>query len=172
MSKIQPGTGYGFSSGGYGFTINMGSPFDEASTGASDYKPLLCYNSVSNKFKVLPGTVNRIVPKIGEAFLDAAEKPELTIIASGYICVKLTHETDSFFPRTATIIHHAGTSPPGDTENEGYYPLAKINVTETESGTQYETIVLSYGNLVCNRLKAGANTAVWYWAAISSQPSV
>lgn len=170
MSKIQPGSGYGFTSSGYGFTINAENPFPPDVE--SEYRPLFCTYNGTNKYLISPGTVNRIVPKIGSIYLDAPTKPELTVTANGYICVMLTHEADSFFPRTASIIHHPGAATPGDTETEGYYPLAKVNITETEAGTQYETIILSYGNLVCNRLKAGANTAVWYWAAISSQPSV
>lgn len=170
MSKIQPGNGYGFTSSGYGFSINAGSPFNDPEQG--EYRPLFCSYNGTNKYLISPGTVNRIVPKIGSVYLDASTKPELTIPSSGYICVMLTHEVDSFFPRTATIVFHAGSVTPGDTETTGYWPLAKVNVTETEEGTKYETIPFSYGNLVCNRLKAGANTAVWYWAAINSQPSV
>ena len=170
MSKIQPGSGYGFTSGGYGFSMNIGSPFDDKDL--SRYRPLFCTYAGTNKFEVSPGTVNRIIPKIGSVYLDAATKPQLTVTVSGYICVQLTHETDSFFPRTATIIHHPGAVTPADTETTGYYPLAKVNITETEEGTKYETIVFSYGNFVCNRLKAGANTAVWYWAGITPQAAV
>jgi hypothetical protein len=170
MSKIQPGNGYGFTSSGYGFSINAGSPFNDPEQG--EYRPLYATYNGTNKYLISPGTVNRIVPKIGEVYLDAATKPQLTVTASGYICVLLTHETDSFFPRTATIILHPGAVTPVDTETTGYYPLAKVNVTETEDGTKYETIVFSYGNFVCNRLKAGANTAVWYWAGITPQAAV
>jgi len=169
MSNIQPGSGYGFTSSGYGFSINAEPPFNFPD---DNYRPLYVSYKESNKFLVSPGTVNRVIPKIGEVYLDAPEKPQVTVTANGYICVELTHEVDSFFPRTAKIIFHAGATTPGDTETTGYWPLAKINVTEAESGTTYETITFSYGNLVCNRLKAGANTAVWYWAAINSQPSV
>jgi hypothetical protein len=28
MSKIQPGSGYGFISSGYGYSINVGQPFE------------------------------------------------------------------------------------------------------------------------------------------------
>jgi hypothetical protein len=167
---IQPGNGYGFCSSGYGASLDLSEPFPGDSSGA--YRPLFATNVGGNKFQVSPGTVNRIVPKIGSVYLDASTKPQLTVTASGYICVLLTHETDSFFPRTATIIFHTGSATPGDTETNGYYPLAKVNVTETEAGTQYETIVFSYGNFVCNRLKAGANTAVWYWAGITPQAAV
>jgi hypothetical protein len=168
--KIQPGVGYTFDSSSKGFTFDTSDQFP--SIEVTEYRPLYVTNAGGNKFEVSPGTVNRIVPKIGSVYLDASEKPQVTVTASGYICVMLTHETDSFFPRTATIVFHAGSVTPGDTETTGYWPLAKVNVTETEAGTQYETITFSYGNLVCNRLKAGANTAVWYWAAINSQPSV
>jgi hypothetical protein len=134
--------------------------------------PLFCIYKGNQKYSVTPGTVNRIVPMIGSVFLDASTRPELTITATGYICIKLTHVAGTFFPRTATIVFVTGSTTPGDTETEGYYPLAKINVTGTGSSATYETIILSYGNLVCNRLKAGANTAIWYWGSISPQPGV
>jgi hypothetical protein len=168
--KIQPGVGYTFDSSSKGFTFDTSDQFPAIDV--TRYKPLYVTNVGGNKFEVSPGTVNRIVPKIGSIYLDASTKPQLTIIASGYVCVALTHETDSFFPRTATIVFHTGSATPGDTETTGYYPLAKVNVTETDEGTQYETIVMSYGNFVCNRLKAGASTAVWYWAGITPQEAV
>lgn len=169
--KLQPGVGYTFDSSSKGFTLDTSDPFPDVNK-LGNYRPLFATNVGGNKFEVSPGTVNRIVPKIGSTFIDATERPQLTIITSGYICVMLTHVTDSFFPRTASIIFHPGSTTPGDTETEGYYPLAKVNVTEDEGGTSYETIVFSYGNFVCNRIKAGANTAVWYWAGITPQLAV
>ena len=123
-----------------------------------------------NKVTVTPGTVNRIVPKIGSDFIDASPAPTITVTGEGYICIKLTYVANTFFPRTSEIIFFGGTTTPADTENEGFYPLSKVNSTTVSGVTSYSLIVFSYGNFVCNRLKAGANPAAWYWGTITPQP--
>jgi hypothetical protein len=69
MSRIQPGTGYGFSSGGYGFTINTSSPFpaeSEVST-RHPFKVIPIGPSGSNfRYQVVSGTLNNIVPEIDD----------------------------------------------------------------------------------------------------------
>lgn len=125
-----------------------------------------------NKVTVTPGTVNRIVPVIGTDYIDKDTPPTITVTGEGYICIKLTYVPATFFPRTSEIIFNAGVPTPADTETVGYYPLAKINATTVGAVTTYSMIVLSYGNFVCNRLKSGANPAVWYWSTITPQPGV
>jgi hypothetical protein len=124
----------------------------------------------NDKITVYPGTVNRIVPKIEDDYLDATTPPSITVTGEGYICIKLTYVASTFFPRTAEIIFFEGSVTPEDTETEGYYPLSKINSVTVDEVTTYSQIVLSYGNFVCNRLKSGANPAAWYWATITPQP--
>lgn len=123
-----------------------------------------------DKVTVYPGTVNRIVPKIEDDYIDADTVPTITVTGEGYICIKLTYVASTFFPRTAEIIFFEGSVTPEDTETEGYYPLSKINSVTVDEVTTYSQIVLSYGNFVCNRLKSGANPAAWYWATITPQP--
>jgi hypothetical protein len=54
---------------------------------------------------------------------------------------------------------------PADTNTTGYYPLAKIN---SPGGGVFSMVRLSsMGNLIVNRLKAGASTATWYWDIIN-----
>lgn len=161
MSKIQPGSGYGFSSGGYGFTINTTQPFDL--TPSSD-GPLTPYLN-EDKVTITPGTVNRYVPKIGSVYIDATTQPQITVTGEGYIVVGVSYEVNKFFPRTAVITFVSGSTVPADTNTEGYYPLAKIN---SSGGSDFTLVRLSEkGNLVVNRLKAGASTAVWWWDLIS-----
>lgn len=63
MSKIQPGTGYGFTSGGYGFSINVGDPFpaDTASVPTA-WAPV---DNGDGTFSMYPGTINSTIPCIG-----------------------------------------------------------------------------------------------------------
>jgi hypothetical protein len=166
--NLQPGVGFGFSSSGYGASLDLAKPFPEDAV--NNYRPLYPTNDGSNKVFVSPGTVNRIVPKIGSVYLDAATAPDITVTGEGYISIKLTYVAATFFPRTAEIIFNAGTATPADTETIGYYPLAKVNSVTVGAITTYSLIVFSYGNFICNRLKSGANPAAWYWATITPQP--
>ena len=161
MSKIQPGGGYGFTSGGYGFSINMNQPFDL--TPSSD-GPLVPYLN-DNKVTITPGTVNRYIPQISSVYIDATTPPQITVTGEGYILVGVTYEVNKFFPRTAEIAFVSGATVPADTNTTGYYPLAKIN---SPGGGVFSMVRLSsMGNLIVNRLKAGASTATWYWDIIN-----
>jgi hypothetical protein len=160
MSKIQPGGGYGFTSTGYGFSINTNQPFDLTPSSDGPLTPFLNVNKVT----ITPGTVNRYVPTISSVYLDATTPPEITVSAEGYILVSVSYEVNKFFPRTAEIVFNAGATVPADTNTVGYYPLAKIN---SASGAFSLVRLSDKGNLVVNRLKAGASTAVWWWDLIS-----
>lgn len=73
MSKIQPGSGYGFSSGGFGFTLNTESPFSETdySTPGHPFK-IINVRIISSggsprvRFQVQPGTINNLVAAIDD----------------------------------------------------------------------------------------------------------
>lgn len=165
--NIQPGTSYGFSSSGYGVSLDLSDPFPQVN---NTYRPLYPNNDGSDKIYVSAGTVNRVVPNIGGAYIDASTPPYLTATGEGYVCIKLTYVAATFFPRTAEIVFMSGSTPPADTETIGYYPLSKVNQVTVGGVTTYSLIVFSYGNFICNRLKSGANVAAWYWGTITPQP--
>jgi hypothetical protein len=166
---IQPGPGYNFTASSLGENLTILQPWSEWDGVA--VLPLWPKLNV-NKVTVEPGTVNRFIPTIGGTFIDAIPAPFLTVTGEGYIVVKVTYVASTFFPRTATIEFVAGSTAPPDTSTEGYYPLSKINAVTVSGVTTYSMIIFSYGNLICNRLKAGASTAVWYWGTITPQPGV
>jgi hypothetical protein len=108
MSKIQPGNGYGFTSSGYGFSINAGSPFDEIIQPNNNH-PFKIVNASfrttggSNKvtFQVRSGTFNNLVPKIDdyvtstEVKLDrttagVANPPTAELVSTNYDAVTKT----------------------------------------------------------------------------------
>jgi hypothetical protein len=161
--SIQPGNGYGFSSSGYGVSLDIGDPFPEDGALVPPLNPQLN----GNKVNASPGTVNRYIPKIGGTHIDAATPPTITAEGPGFICVKCTYEAGKFFPRTATIVFEPGASPPADTNTESYYPLARVNET-TVGEVNVLTMVrlVEPANLAVNRLKAGANTATWWWTRV------
>jgi len=114
---------------------------------------------------VTPGCVNRVVPKLEGKYLDADEPPDQLIVSESYITVKVTYEENKNFPRTAEIYLHLGgdLNSLEDTPAYSYYPIAKINQTTSGSDKVYTVTQLSAGHLVCNRTKAGAGTATWWW---------
>lgn len=144
------------SSGG----VVYGLPQSVYSQASGDY---LDPNLNGDKVTVSPGTVNRYIPKIGSVYLDADTPPEITVADEGHVCIKVTYEVNKFFPRTAEIVFVTGTTPPADTENESYWPLGKVNKDTSTTPPKYSLVKLGIGNKVVNRLKAGSNTATWWW---------
>lgn len=147
------GTGYGFNQEIY--VTNALNPLDPSING--------------DKVTVVPGTVNRYIPKIGTAYIDAVPAPELTVTDNGYVLVKVTYEANKYFPRTAEIVFLAVATPPADTNTESYYPIGKVNKTVVDGVTYYSLGGVGFynnGNLVVNRLKAGNNIATWWWDVI------
>ena len=123
-------------------------------------------NLSGDKVTITPGTVNRYIPKIGADYIDKVPAPQLTVTDSGYVMVKVTYEANKYFPRTAEIVFQVVTTPPVDTENESYYPLAKVDKTTTGGVDTYSLQYFAAGNLIVNRLKSGQGAATWWWDVI------
>jgi hypothetical protein len=159
--KIQPGIGYTFDSSSRGFTIDSSDPFPgfDLRNPVVPLTPSIAGDIVS----IFPGLVNRYIPKIGEVYIDRSPPPTLTITGNGYILVKATYEPDKYFPRNAEIVFAAGETPPADTGDDSYYPLSYVSSIAGSSPTSYSLTGFSQGNLVVNRLKAGGNSATWWW---------
>jgi hypothetical protein len=68
MSMIQPGSGYGFTSGGFGFTLNTENPFPQE-TQIDIKHPLKIVNvsivvsggSPKVQYQIVPGTINNLM---------------------------------------------------------------------------------------------------------------
>tara|TARA_R110000868_G_scaffold282274_1_gene542520 strand:- start:9 stop:500 length:492 start_codon:yes stop_codon:yes gene_type:complete len=160
--KIQPGVGYTFDSSSSGFTIDASDPFPsvELRNAIVPLTPSIAEDVVS----IFPGLVNRYIPTIDGEYIDKTPRPTLTITAAGYILAKATYVPDTFFPRNAEIIFEEGDTPPEDTDSESYYPLAYVASIEGSSPASYSLTIFVQGNLVVNRLKAGASIATWWWS--------
>lgn len=114
---------------------------------------------------VTPGSVNRVIPKLDGKYIDADEPPDQLVAGESYVMVKVTYEEGKNFPRTAEIYLHLGANLAGteDTIAYSYYPIAKINMATSGDGKFYTVRQLSAGHLICNRTKAGAGEATWWW---------
>jgi len=192
MSKIQPGTGYGFTSGGYGFSINTTSPFPSESEVSTrhPFKVIPIGPSGSNfRYQVVSGTLNNIVPEIDdvitstEVLLDRAtsgvpDPPtgQLNISTStlqSFVYLRAGPATTSpyDFPDTNTV----NTSYPKiissdvaltDTDTYGYVLLAKFDMDSATAPTTGALSQYVSSSLWGDRIKLGTTTARYYYARI------
>ena len=125
------------------------------------------------------GVVNKIIPKIGSKYIDEPDVYLNVTNAPGFVFVEATYDpsadtsTNKYFPTNIVVGFVSGDELHKDTETKGYFPLARIRNTTVDPGgpgdvpatyaDDHSIAQIVCGNLVVNRLKAGANTAVWWW---------
>ena len=169
---LRSGDGYRVKTNSNGTTLELNYP----DQGTNLPKPLYVYviNDKSNaspwQAYISPGLVNQTIPKIGQYYIDQTLTDGNSVMLeitkpSSYILVKATHVAGTFFPNNVEII--INETIPDNTNLIGYYPLAKLTQNTYKSGSKTfvstTSVQLSYGNLVVNRLKAGTNSATWWW---------
>jgi hypothetical protein len=196
MSKIQPGSGYGFTSGGFGFTLNTQNPFaDDGPT--SSFCPFDIYNLVykdSNYYvNIYPGIINNLVVKSDDAvLLTNNPPPEIEVMNTA----GPTTAGESFI-----YIRCGNTAPSGgapgqfpSTSGEGY-PMIKVRaaadrVDDNDYGyiligrvARFEELVpgsdppayvwknsitklIGCNSLIAERFKCGSSVASYWWSAI------
>lgn len=137
-------------------------------------------SSTSSKYVAIQmGVVNKIIPKIANKYIDEPDVYLNVTNAPGFVFVEATYEpssdpaTNKYFPTKIEIGFVSGDELHKDTNTKGYFPLARIRNTTVDPGgpgdvpatyaNDHSIAQIVCGNLVVNRLKAGANTAVWWW---------
>jgi len=187
MSKAQPGAGYGFTSSGYGFSLNTLDPFPVQEAAAPDhpFKLNVYWMEESAMFfaTVTAGTVNNIVPVIWgggpiDDLLNVTPKPEMGLatvqVAPGFFNAYVRCGPDSTTPYIfpTSDRDQAGypqvyfsTTEMTDTDEFTYIKIADAQVdvaTKTvQSVVQYVT-----GSLWASRIKVGTLTAKYYYARV------
>lgn len=189
MSKIQPGSGYGFTSGGYGFTLNTQNPFPE-DTSSRPCQPLRVnydsYDSEGNAhfFTVCVGAVNNLIPQIDEdavwVKLDrqtegVPDPPKSVINVTGglgviYLRCGNTDTPAAEYPKSddssegyPRIISAGGTTVPSDTDDYSYLLLANVLINEDEQATVTPVVMNS---LWTARFKCGDSVAGYFWSTV------
>jgi hypothetical protein len=136
-------------------------------------------NQTQKFVKVAIGVINKAIPKIGNKYIDEPEVYLNVSNAPGFVYAKATYTpagnllSDKYFPSTVEIAFVSGDKLDADDDTKGHFPLARIRRTELDPGgpgdvpatyaDDYTIAQITCGNLVVNRLKAGENTAVWWW---------
>ena len=194
--SIQPGVGYSFSSSDYGFTFDTGkSPFlEDFGSGASDhpFKVWLAGTAevdggepgekeTVNLYRVTPGTVNNISPKL---FNSASTLVPMTDLprpkgelpfnpTTDFSYIYLTCSPDSTDP---TIY------PDPDTANAEYPDISAFSTEQTSTDTTaYILLAAAYkdpttgvitlwqyvtGSLWTDRIKLAGIDAKYFWARV------
>lgn len=193
MSMIQPGSGYGFTSGGYGFTLNTENPFASFNQDASGRHPfkVIAVGAVGSNFRyqVVSGTLNNLVPEIDdvisgvEVLLDKTTSGvptpptgQLSINTStkeSWIYLRSGAETTSPYAYPDTSVSNAGYPKVissdvelTDSDTYGYILIAKFDMdsaTAPTTGALYQYVSSS---LWADRIKLGTTTARYYYARI------
>lgn len=189
MSKIQPGSGYGFNSGGFGFTLNTVDPFASFNLEASKTYPLqiisLTYDSGGSAwtYQVVPGILNNVVPEILEDSVwvpldrTTSGKPDWPVSVVNF---------SSSLPKTSYIYLRAGVDPstkafPSPVSSDETARIISSDVVLTDSD-EYGYVLLCEitegtgnaisfnqyisGSLWGDRIKLGTETARYYYARI------
>lgn len=190
MSKAQPGSGYGFTSSGYGFTLNTEKPFNEPEATPETCLPLKAkydsYDAVGNShfFTVCVGMVNNLIPQMlidteTWAKLDRVTEgepdPPVSVlnVTSGqgviYLRCGNTAGPPAAYPATDDTtagyprIISAGGAVPSDTDTYSYILLARVLIDAEEKATITPVVQSS---LWTERFKCGSGGASYWWSAI------
>ena len=189
-STIQPGTGYGFTSSGYGFSLDTTNPFlDEVNS----YCPLEVYalREVEGaiKFNVYPGMVNNQVVRSNDMeLLTKDPPPDITAFTGG---VTTTLQTNYVYIRCGNAegppAVYPNTSGEGrssvrvfdteqvDSDTYSYILIAVLTAKKTlipDSDPPAYTYQLTLQRMIgCNslwteRFKCGSGSASYWWSAV------
>jgi hypothetical protein len=196
MSMIQPGSGYGFTSGGFGFTLNTQNPFpDDSSVNIPCPFDIydLTYRESKYYVKIYPGMVNNLVVKSDDGVLLTNNPPPEIEVMSG---AGPTAAGESFI-----YIRCGNTAPSGSTpgayparSGEGYPSIRVRASADRVDDNDYGYILIgrvarfqelipgsdpaayvwknSVTKLIgCNslwseRYKCGSATATYWWSAV------
>lgn len=195
MSKIQPGSGYGFTSGGFGFTLNTLNPFSDES--GSQFCPFdiydLTYREAKYYVKIFPGMVNNLVVKSDDGtLLTNNPPPEIEVL----IGAGPTTQGESFIYIRCGNTPPVGASPAKfpavsgegypmikvraeqdrvDDDDYGYILIGRIarfqELIPGSSPAAYVwknsvTKLIGCNSLWAERFKCGSTTATYWWSAV------
>ena len=194
-STIQPGAGYGFTSSGFGFSLNTTNPFQDDAVTRHPFQIINVSINAGGKviYQVKSGTINNIVPLIDDyissttVLLDrvtsgAANPPTAELTSGNYDATTKTSyitlrsgpdATTNDFPSSDVTSNRypqvigGNVSPVSpDSDTAGFVVLGTITVDNVTTPTTFTVSQNVTGSLWGDRLKLGTTTAVYYYARI------
>lgn len=191
MSKIQPGSGYGFTSGGYGFTLNASDPFPLEQAVARHPFMILPMGPVGStfRFQVVSGTLNNLVPEMEDAVSETEVLLDRTTAGvpnppTAVLNINSSTKESWIYLRAGAASSTPYDFPDSNIANEGYPKVisSDVELTDTDaygyvllgkfdmnsataptSGALYQYIS---GSLWGDRIKLGTTTARYYYARL------
>ena len=189
--NLQPGAGYGFTSSGYGISIDSSNPFpdDTVRTRTPFYVIVLGVVSGGLRYQVVSGTLNNLVPEMEdvvtetERLLDhttaGVPTPPTDVLSINSSTkeswVYLRAGADTAAPYDFPDANITNVAYPkvissdielSDTDTDGYVLLAKVSVDNASSPTVWTVFQYVSNSLWGDRIKLGMNTARYYYARI------
>jgi len=189
--NLQPGAGYGFTSSGYGISIDSSNPFpdDTVRTRTPFYVIVLGVVSGGLRYQVVSGTLNNLVPEMDdvvsstEMLLDhttaGVPTPPTGVLSFNTTTkeswVYLRSGPEAAAPYAFPDPSISNTTYPkvissdvelSDTDTEGYVLLAKIDTDNASSPTVWTVFQYVSNSLWGDRIKLGTNTARYYYGRI------
>jgi len=188
--KIQPGVGYTFDSSSKGFTLDTSEQFpDNPTTATTPFQVVDLGPSGSNyRYRVIPGTLNNLVPLIYDVVSSAnvlldrtsagvANPPigQLSINSSTkeswiYLRAGISASTGAFPDSDNTTANYpfvlSSDLELTDTDTYGYVLLGKFTMDSSSAPTKGTLNQYVTGSLWGDRLKLGTLTAKYYYARI------
>jgi len=158
MGGINPGVGYTYESNKGGVSLNIlpgrGAPLHPF------YVSLLKVSGAWH-FKVVPGTINSLVPFLETSPLDSNPAPTKSLgSASGYVYIECKYTSGQSFPVPADLKVMYDTTVPTDTDTMAHVNLAYIDFSGT---TPKKTAQYVSTSLWGERLKCGSNPAEYFF---------
>lgn len=112
-------------------------------------------------FKVVPGTVNSLVPTLDGTALDSTPAPTKSLGgAPGYVYLECKYTSGQSFPVAADLKVKYETTVPADTDTMSHVALAYI---EYGGATPKKTAQYVLTSLWGERLKCGTNPAEYFY---------
>lgn len=153
MKRIVPGVGYDVYE--TSDTVSLVISGNEAAERDHPFKVII----TGKKFRVIPGTVNGVMPKMDGTSkkLDEVPPPEKDCTSTGYVYLDCQHNSTGFFPAQVTVKY--ASSVPASFEEALYIPIASIYVdanSARKTGQMVET------SLSAEFFQCGSNAAEYY----------
>lgn len=186
--NIQPGTGYGFSSGAYGVTLNVGDPFGQDSANIIDH-PFKCWlagsstsgGSTTYYYRVTPGMVNNISPKLFDSSSNLVPMTDLPR-PKGELPFNPTTDFSYIYLRCSPDAADPLIYPDPDDANPEYPDITAFSTEQDSTNTNgYILLAAAHkdpstnaitlwqyvtGSLWTDRIKLAGIDARYYWARI------
>ena len=156
--NMQDGTGYTYRDDAHGISLDI---LPQVSINKHPFLVTLLKVSGAWHFKVVPGTINSLVPFLETSPLDANPAPTKSIgSASGYVYIECKYTSGQSFPVPADLKVMYDTTVPADTDTMAYVNLAYIDFSGT---TPKKTAQYVLTSLYGERLKCGTNPAEYFF---------